>query len=285
MSIRRTEREVVRPDGTVQRVATMEQSDDPDDAERLGARFEELLDDDERRTADEKADQKTVAWMLGRDAAQRPVTPSSGLPSPARMSEMGRRPEGPSARERTEEHDQSDADQQADASAQAGARDSAHAKGHKGGDREGGQGSGGDGSRDASAALQAMQSEPAPPPTAPTAPAAERAPEPRAARAISEIAGQVAAGISTSRGHGTSQVRIDLREDVLPGTSLTVEDQSGTVVVTVDSGSEEATSLLSSHAEELGRAIGRRTGRATRVTIGGQTWSTGGSEGDAAPDG
>ena len=111
--------------------------------------------------------------------------------------------------------------------------------------------------------------------------------EPSSARLIAEVACEVAARITTASGHGSSQVHIDLREDVLPQTSMMVENQAGVVVVTLSSGSNEAAELLSSHATELGRAISRRTGKSTRIDFAGSSWTTdadGGATGDA-PDG
>jgi hypothetical protein len=87
------------------------------------------------------------------------------------------------------------------------------------------------------------------------------------------VAIEVATRISTARSHGSAQVRIDLREDLLSQTSMTVEDQAGTIVVTVNSGSKDAARVLSSHAQELGQAISRRTGKSTRINFGDQSWT------------
>src|SRR5690606_29855760 len=93
--------------------------------------------------------------------------------------------------------------------------------------------------------------------------------------------------IATTSGHGASQVRIDLRDDVLPQTSMTVENQAGTVVVTLSSGSNDTAEILSSHAADLGRAIPRRTGKRARLALAGQSWTTDpdGEEAGDAPDG
>src|SRR5690606_36497304 len=161
-----------------------------------------------------------------------------------------------------------------------------HAKHGKSGEREGGHDSGG-GQGDKDGAMMALQGDPAWPQPAPGAPAGASAPPASGAGLIAEVAGEVASRIATTSGHGASQVRIDLRDEVLPQTSMTVENQAGMVVVTLSSGSNEAAELLSSHAAELGRAISRRTGKRTRILLAGRSWTTDpdGEEAGDAPDG
>jgi hypothetical protein len=270
MGIRRSDRVVVRPDGTVERASPTEVAGGAGmDTESLGDRFEELLETDPREAARESdtpaSRLQTPARVPWRDPAQERAAAAASQAAPARSKEQERPKESGPATQAGEDR--------ADARAEAGAQAGTQAKGRKSGEHEGGQHSGEGGQPDGSGAMMALAGETAAPRPAASGPVAGPAPERSGAAVISEVASQVAARI-TAGGQGSGQVRIDLRDDVLPQTSLTVEDQAGVVVVTLSAGSSEAAELLSSHAAALGQAISRRTGRATRIDLAGRSWSS-----------
>ena len=278
MAVNRSSHLVMRPDGTMVRAPAGEGvDDDPAETETLGDQFEALLD---------------IEAGEGRGEAAKP--PPSSLPTPARLAAEARHGEAGADGGRGRDHAKAArpgeraGDHRADPALQIGAEAAVRAKQHKH-DREGGeQHAGGGAGDDASGAMMAFQSDPAAPPPAAGAQVAKAAPAATGGPAMAEIANQVAARIATSGGQGAAKVRIDVREDLLPQTSLTVEDQAGTVVVTVASGSNHAAAALASGAEELGRAISRRTGRRTRIDFGGRSWTTDADEAvtdpTAAPD-
>jgi Type III secretion protein (HpaP) len=295
MGIRRNERVVVRPDGTLERVAAAEpSSDECAEAERLGARFDELMRQDERGAPAPERDMRssllpTPARPPWRDPAPRAATPTADQAADQATDRAAAGRDREKERPKVSSTPDRPDDDRADPSAAGGAPGAPHAKDRKGGDREGGRDSEGE-QGDGSAAMMALPSETARPQPAGGASAGASAPPPSSAPLIAEVANEVASRITTGSAHGGSQVRIDLRDEVLPQTSLTVENQAGVVVVTLSSGSSEAAELLSSHAAELGRAISRRTGKSTRIDFAGRSWTTdadGGTAGDTsdvAPD-
>jgi hypothetical protein len=272
MGIRRTSHLTVRPDGTLERVATPEPTTgNPDDDEKLGSRFEELLQEGDRRDAAAARDAQQARQMMParfpwRDPTRQAATRAADQATADRGRDAGRAKDARAAEDAEDHRDE----QVAEAAAQGGA----HAKERRSGDQQEGQQSGSGGqSGDSSAALAALQGELARPQPIGGTPAPASPPPPSGSREISEVAAEVAARISTARSHGAAQVQIDLREDLLPQTSMTIEDQAGTIVVTVNSGSDNAAQVLSSHAQELGQAISRRTGKSTRINLGDQSWT------------
>lgn len=268
MGIRRTSHLTVRPDGTLQRVATPEPTaGQRDDSKELSDHFEELLQEGDQRDAAKARDAQTERTMTPQRFPWRDPSKAAGQAAADRGRDAARTKDSRKAEDAEQRHE--------DQSAEAGAQGASHAKQHKGGDQSGGQQQSGGGQQgDTSAALAAMQGEAARPQSEPSAPATTSAPEPSGSREISEVAAQVAARISTARSHGSTKVQIDLREDLLPKTSMTVEDQGNMIVVNVDAGSSEASEMVSGHAQELGQAISRRTGRSTRINLGDQSWTT-----------
>lgn len=97
-------------------------------------------------------------------------------------------------------------------------------------------------------------------------PAVEKAPD-TAPQAVSEIARQVATQLSVRQATpgAPAQVRIQLRDDVLPKTSLMIKTEGDTVQVTVTTGSAESAALVEAHASDLAAAIVGRTGKAARI--------------------
>lgn len=264
MSIQRSDRLTIRSDGSVERAWSVEDSGpDPEEAEKLGDRFEQLLQEDETAKAN---DQRIALQALGRPMPSLP-TSASGDPLRGDRSKDSSTTQGPS-------------DSSSDPSAQDAAQGAAvQSKGRKRDNQEGGGDSGGQGTANTTGATMAAQAEgglsqPAGSSSEPTPTA-----EPTSQRLISEVASEVATRISASHEEGSSQVQIDLREDMLPQTSMTVEKQAGVVVVTVASGSQESANLVSEHAQELGQEISRRTGSATRISLGGKSWTTDSEQG------
>jgi hypothetical protein len=285
MGIRPTSHLTVRSDGTLERVETPEPTiGNPDDDEKLGSRFEELLQEGERQDAAaardaQQAQLMTPARFPWRDPARQAATQAADQGTADRERDAGRTKDARAASDAEDRRDEQ--------AAEAGAQSGVHAKQRKNGDQQDGQQSGsGEQQGDSNAALAALQGELARAQPVDGAPASESPPSPAGSREISEVAAEVAARISTARSHGSAQVQIDLREDLLPQTSMTVEDQAGTIVVTLNSGSDEAAQVLSSHAQQLGQAISRRTGKPTRINFGDQSWTAEAdrSATDATPD-
>lgn len=267
MGVRRSSHLAIQPDGRMARVATTEPAPDEQESRQLGDRFEELMEDkgrkDEARVSEAETARREMPvrppWRPNREAAARATAEEEAKSAPSK----GPDDKTPELRDR-----QSSA--RAEPAAQHQER-SAHGKQPSDDDQSGGQQSG-QGS-DTSGAMMAMQADLARPSSEGREIKGE-APAAVAGHDIKEIANQVAARISAGRHHGISQVRIDLREDLLPGTSMKLEDRSDAVVVSVGSDSQEAAELIADHAVELGRAISQRTGRRTRIELGDKSWTT-----------
>src|SRR5690606_35278912 len=227
MGIRRSDHVVVRPDGTLERVASVEpSSEEQAENERFGDRFDELLQQDEPGAPAEERDPRSSLLLTPtrppwRDPAAKAATP----PEPATVGRE-RDAQQPKESSKSDRAGDAPADPSADAPDASGARAALHAKHGKSGEREGGHDSGG-GQGDKDGAMMALQGDPARPQPAPGAPAGASAPPSSGAGLIAEVAGEVASRIATTSGHGASQVRIDLRDEVLPQTSMTVENQAG----------------------------------------------------------
>lgn len=283
MGERRVDRLTVRADGELVRTSSTTPAPDEQERQRLGDQFEELLQDGARKNADRAEGQAAARpamparppWRPGRDQASRARGQEEQKTTAEDDARRTAREQTAAARSRASGRDEG-ANEQSPEGAGAG---SAHGKERAHEDHGSGQQSGG-GGQDNSGALMAMQSDTLSPSAA--APAADtNLPEPALHQEVQEIANQVAARISAGRDHGDATVRIDLRDDLLPATSMTIEDRADAVVVDVGSGSKEASDLLAEHATDLGRAISRRTGRRTRIQLGEQSWTTEAEEGDA----
>jgi hypothetical protein len=264
MSVQRSDRLTIRADGSVERAWSVEDSGpDPEQAQKLGDRFEALLQEDEPSRANDQ--------RIALEALRRPM---SSLPTSASADSLrGDRTKGSSTT-------QGPSDSSSDPSAQDATQGAAvQSKERKHDDRGGGDDSGGQGTAATTGAIMGAQAEGELPQPAGSSSPPTSTPEPTSRRLISEVASEVATRISASHEGDSSQVQIDLREDMMPQTSMTVEKQAGVVVVTVASGSQESASLVSEHAQELGQEISRRTGSATRISLGGRSWTTDSEQG------
>lgn len=111
------------------------------------------------------------------------------------------------------------------------------------------------------AAATLMQPQAAPPVATVEAPPDEVAPVP-AAPEVAEIARQVATRLAVQQPNagGSARIRIQLKDDVLPRTALTVSREGDGVVVTVTTGSADLAAVIEGHAQALAAAIAERTG-------------------------
>jgi hypothetical protein len=121
---------------------------------------------------------------------------------------------------------------------------------------------------EAAVAAAATLLQPQAAPAAVQQPTPTEAPAPsRDVQAVAEVARQVAAQLAVGRASGgaAAHVRIQLRDDVLPRTSLTITNDGDTVAVTVTTGSAESAAAIEANAQALAGALAVRTGHAARV--------------------
>ncbi|MEM7025429.1 MAG: type III secretion HpaP family protein [Pseudomonadota bacterium] len=262
MTVRNTSHLTVRPDGQLQRVSTpQEQPPDQEEADRLGDEFEKLLEEDDRAEKEGKAQEESKL-----------MSPLSDLLAHRDNVLNQQRQRAMQAESQTQ-----------DPSVEAEAEDGLKPKEHK--QDSSSSSSPNMQSPTANAALVAGQVEANPshfdgPSTDSTSES-----DTSASHMISEVADQVASQISTIHQHGSDQVQIQLRDDVLPQTSMTVENKGGQLVVTVASDSVDSRNMVSSNAADLSHAISERTGRSTSVNLGDQNWTSNRGGADQGPPG